>query len=421
MNLLEKLKEIPIINDHTHVFGIGEPKFENAAGVGSPFTAEGLMAGVRRGWNETAVLAAMDDPDRLDRVWQELGEGRRTTFWARAMTRFYQQVFGFEHDEITAENAGPLAERMNAEVPRDTDAFYEYLGRLSNCEVWFSNTGGWNTADPRVTRGKFRWLPVLRTTAKDLDEAATRYGLERPTSLEGMRAAIVKWVEEAKASGAIALKGGAFAYAVHRPFAPDIRSLKEAPAAKARIDAGKGDEKDEWIVQDAGTILGAEVGGEFGLPVQIHVAPLWTARGPTRLCEIMDLTPLFYACPNTTFIVLHGAYPRTEDLADVTATMSNVRAELNWVAFLAGLDYPNLLGKWIDGMPNDRILYGTDGGGLYCALHDMLTREALAEALELRIRKGFLSERIALEIAAKILRNNAIDTYRMDLPKFSFS
>ncbi len=28
--------------------------------------------------------------------------------------------------------------------------------------------------------------------------------------------------------------------------------------------------------------------------------------------------------------------------------------------------------------------------------------------------------RIALEIAVKILRNNAIDTYRLDLPKFSF-
>ena len=420
MSLLKKLEQIPIINDHTHVFGTGDPKFENAAGVGGPYTAEGLAAGVRGGWNESAVLAAGDDPEAVRRVWAEVGEGRRTTFWARAWTRFYQRTFGFEHDEVTAENAGPLAERMTAEVPTDTDEFYEYLGRLTNCEVWFSNTGGFNTADPRVTRGRFRWLPVFRTGAAALDEIAEAYGMERPRTIEAMREGILKWLEQARASGAVGLKGGAFAYQVDRPFAPDVASLKEAPAAKERIDAGKGDRNDERIVQDAGAILAAEVCGELNLPVQIHVGPLWTAMGPTRLCEVMDLTPLFHVCPKTTFVVLHGAYPRTEDLAVVAATVSNVRAEMNWVAYIAGLDFPNVLGTWIDIIPNDRIIYGTDGGGLYCAVHDMLTREALAEALEARIQRGFLSERIALEIAVKILRNNAIDTYGLDLPKFSF-
>ena len=174
-------------------------------------------------------------------------------------------------------------------------------------------------------------------------------------------------------------------------------------------------------MEDVGCLLIAEAAGEVGLPIQIHVGLIWTARnGPTRLPNICELTPVFYAYPKTTFVIFHGGYPYTDQLAYIAATMSNVRAEFNWVPFWSGMDFANMIGNWIDMIPNDRILYGTDGDGLVCVAHDMVTRTGLAQALQLRIEDGNLSKTLALQLAANILRNNAIDAYSLDLPKYNF-
>ncbi|MDO8685824.1 MAG: amidohydrolase family protein, partial [Clostridiales bacterium] len=209
-----------------------------------------------------------------------------------------------------------------------------------------------------------------------------------------------------------------FAYDLDRPFAPDLNNLKKAGAAKQKLDSCKGDNYDRIILQDALAVMCVEAAGIAGIPVQIHVGLIWTANGPTRIPEIKELIPLFYNFSDTTFVILHGGYPRTDDLAYIAATMTNVRAEFNWVPLWVGKDFPGFMSRWIDMIPNDRILYGTDGSGFMTVVHDMVTREGLAEALELRINKGYLSEHIALQIAANILRNNAIDTYKLDLPKF---
>jgi predicted TIM-barrel fold metal-dependent hydrolase len=186
--------------------------------------------------------------------------------------------------------------------------------------------------------------------------------------------------------------------------------------AKEKLDRGVADRADAIAFADALTVILCQEAGTVGLPVQVHVGLIWSAGGPTRIPEIMDLTPLFHICPRTTFVIFHGGYPRTDDLAHVAATMSNVRAEFNWVPFWSGMDFARLIGKWIDMVPNDRILYGTDAGGfVVSSTHDVITREGLAEALSLRIQRGYLSRRVALEIAANILRNNAIGTYPLDL------
>jgi predicted TIM-barrel fold metal-dependent hydrolase len=216
----------------------------------------------------------------------------------------------------------------------------------------------------------------------------------------------------------VAVKGGAFAYSLDRPFAPDVRNLGKLPAAKERIGRGMGSKADRIVVADALAVITSQAAGLVGLPMQIHVGLIWSASGPARIPEIMELAPLFEACRETTFVIFHGAYPRTDDLAHVAATVTNVRAELNWVPFWSGLDFPHMIGKWIDMIPNDRILYGTDGGGFSAVAHDMVTREALAEALDKRVRQGYLSSRIALEIAANILRNNSVETYGLGLPPY---
>jgi len=423
MTFLSELQAIPIVNDHTHIFGTGEVMdYEQPGRYVADLTPQSLVAGLSNlNMNETSTMNLLDDPERLQNRWLELYRGRRTTFPARAMTRFFRQEFALEEDEITLENAAALIERMRSQVPVGTTAFYEYLGRLSNTEIWFCNHGNvarFDSYAPQTTRGLFRWVPYCFNDAATLNATADKLGLDRPRTEDAVRQVMLAALRKVKELGAVAVKGGAFAYSLDRPFAPDVNSLRELPAAKERIDRGQGSKADSIVVADALAVIASQAAGVVGLPMQIHVGLIWSASGPTRIPEIMELTPLFDACRETTFVIFHGAYPRTDDLAHVAATVSNVRAEFNWVPFWAGLDFVRLIGKWIDMIPADRLLYGTDSGGFSAVVHDMITRAALAEALGLRIQQGYLSSRTALEVAANILRNNSIETYCLGLPLY---
>lgn len=421
MSIRDELETIVIVNDHTHIFGTGKTEYDQAGDFARTLTARSLVCGLSSlNMNESAITA-LKDSDEVARkdLMLRLYAGRRTTFPVRSLTRFYRETFGFEPDEITEANAGPLVGRIRATVPTGTAPFHEYLARLTNTEVWLCNHG-WSEDDydARVEGGRFRWVPYVFPGLDDVCAWATEQGRDRPDSAERVMEVMVAKLRRWKERGIVAIKSGAFAYRIRRPFAPDVRSLEHLDGAIARRYAQRPESQDHRVLEDGLTILCARAAGAAGLPVQIHVGLLWSAnRGPTRIPEVMDLTPLIHACPDTTFVLFHAAYPRTDDLAHVTATMSNVRAEFNWAPFWAGLDFPNMIGRWIDMIPNDRILYGTDSAGFVMSAHDRVAREGLAAALDERVRRGLLSKCLALDIAANILRNNAIDTYGLNLPR----
>ncbi|NLD45145.1 MAG: hypothetical protein GX657_16820, partial [Chloroflexi bacterium] len=77
--------------------------------------------------------------------------------------------------------------------------------------------------------------------------------------------------------------------------------------------------------------------------------------------------------------------------------------------------FRDVIGRWIDMIPCDRILYGSDAGGLTACVHDAITRQGLAEALEERVERGLFSRRMALEIADAVLCSNSIATYGLQL------
>lgn len=418
------LRDIPIINDHTHIFGTKEvPDFEEPGRYINELTPEGLIAELSGlNMNESSTVALEGDPKARERRFIELYAGRRSAFPIRAVTRLLHQEFDFAPDEITLENAAELIARMRRRVPTGTEALYRYFVGLTNTELYFCNHGNLShleSHNPGTTRGLFRWVPYCFHDAATLNAVAAKLGLEPPQTEQAVREVMTRTLRRAKELGAVAVKGGAFAYAVNRPFAPDVRNLNRLAEAKSRLDRGAPDPGDAIIVADALAVITAQQAGEVGLPQQIHVGLIWSARdGPTRVPEIGALTPLFYACPQTIFVIFHAGYPRTDDLAYLATTVSNVRAEFNWAPFWAGLDFPQMIGKWIDMIPNDRMLYGTDASGWAAPAHDMITREGLAEALEARISRGYLSRSLAREVAANILRNNAIAVYGLNLPRY---
>ena len=417
MNLLQEIEQIPMINDHTHIFGCGVPTYEEAGRSAIFDTPEDVLIGLSSmNMNETVFLGK--EPQEVRKLLLQLYDGRKTTYPVRAFVRMLHKYFGFEDQEVTLENAPELIRRIREKFPEDTEGYYKCLGELSNTEVYLCNHGEVENYDERTTQGRFRWVPYIQLNSDKLNEISQGFGLPTPTTLEEMEDVVQRYIHVAKAGGAVAIKGGAFAYVLDRPFAPDPENLNKAEQTKKRLDAGKGDKQDSVIVEDALSVLCARAAGREGIPVQIHAGLIWTAWGPTRIPLVKELSPFIYSVPETTFVLFHGGFPHPDDLAHLAATMTNVRAELNWMPYWAGERFAEVIGQWIDMIPNDRMLYGTDSAGLSCLTHDMVTREGLAQALEVRVSRGGLSKPAALQIAANLLRNNAIDVYSLSLPKY---
>ena len=166
MNLIEQINKIPIINDHTHIFGAGNPQpFAMPGEYARQLTAEELLIQLS-GLNmrETAMVALEDSPEQLHQLQLKLFETRKTAYPIRAMTAMFRDKFGFTGEGINSENIAELVELLKAKLPPGTEALYKYLGQLGNTEVFFCNHGHLGSLDKQTTKGLFRWVPYYSPT-----------------------------------------------------------------------------------------------------------------------------------------------------------------------------------------------------------------------------------------------------------------
>ena len=167
MNLLQEIEQIPMINDHTHIFGCGVPTYEEAGRSAIFDTPEDVLIGLSSmNMNETVFLGK--EPQEVRKLLLQLYDGRKTTYPVRAFVRMLHKYFGFEDQEVTLENAPELIRRIREKFPEDTEGYYKCLGELSNTEVYLCNHGEVENYDERTTQGRFRWVPYIQLNSDKL-------------------------------------------------------------------------------------------------------------------------------------------------------------------------------------------------------------------------------------------------------------
>ena len=79
MNLLQEIEQIPMINDHTHIFGCGVPTYEEAGRSAIFDTPEDVLIGLSSmNMNETVFLGK--EPQEVRKLLLQLYDGRKTTY-----------------------------------------------------------------------------------------------------------------------------------------------------------------------------------------------------------------------------------------------------------------------------------------------------------------------------------------------------
>jgi predicted TIM-barrel fold metal-dependent hydrolase len=150
-----------------------------------------------------------------------------------------------------------------------------------------------------------------------------------------------------------------------------------------------------------------------GLPIQIHTGlhegneNILTNSRPTLLVN------LFREYKEARFDVFHGAYPYTGELAALAKNFPNVYADLCWLHIISQFKAQQTLSEWLDTIPSNKILgFGGDyrfiEGGYG---HAVIARENIARVLTEKVKEGRYRKGEAVQIAHKLLRENALDLF----------
>ncbi|MFJ2551902.1 amidohydrolase family protein [Microbacterium sp. NPDC087591] len=192
--------------------------------------------------------------------------------------------------------------------------------------------------------------------AEGLDEPPTTLG----AYLDFVRGSIIRRQE----SGFVGLKI-ASAYVRSLDFTRRSREEAEAAYALLRQDPGAVETPAYAALADYLIFAIAEMAVERELPVQIH-----TGMGhaePGLLLSGADprlLEPLLSdrALNRLRVILIHGGYPYTSHLAALSQAHGNVFVDFSWMPYLHHHALERMLQEWLELLPADKVMFGTDTG-----------------------------------------------------------
>ena len=221
---------------------------------------------------------------------------------------------------------------------------------------------------------------------------------------------------EAKAKGAVALKDMQaykrfmnYGYATRAEAKKAFECVSHNGWAMKSINGG-----DIKAFQDYIMHLILDFAAEFDLPVQIHTG----SPAPTGQSNPLLLIDLIENHPATKIVILHcgGAY--YQQFAMTAKYGGNLYYDLAWL--LTGFPGPTgtrrLLEEWLEIIPWDKFTWGADCAVVEETYGTFITaRRVLAQSLATKIEEGFLAPSLARKIAGMILRDNAIDLYKLQL------
>ena len=148
---------------------------------------------------------------------------------------------------------------------------------------------------------------------------------------------------------------------------------------------------------------------EYSFPIQIH-----TGLAIIEGSNPMNLVNLFRKYPDVKFILFHGGYPWTSEIAALLLSFPNVYADLCWLPIISPTAASHLLRELIEITGGSRIMWGGDCWvveGTYGALLTM--KQILIKVLAEYIEERYLTLSDAISIAESILRLNAEELFNL--------
>ena len=249
------------------------------------------------------------------------------------------------------------------------------------------------------------------------EEIAKHTGLE-VSDLTSLRR-VMETIFQKFSTPAIAVKSQ---HAYNRTLRWQERS--DAEAAKALdIYLRDGEDIDETARRTLGDwcwARGVELCIEHDLPMKLHTGYYaGHSRMPVDYIRSGNLCPLLAKYPDARFVLMHIAYPYTEELVALAKHYPNVYADLCWAWSINPYSSMEFVRRFIHAAPANKLfLFGGDTGYPGAALaYAKQARTWFTRAMQAEISEGLLTEKQAIDLARRYMHDNQYECFRVEKKK----
>ncbi|MEN8157190.1 MAG: amidohydrolase family protein [Bacteroidota bacterium] len=344
----------------------------------------------------------------LEPYWKKV----ETTSYARMVKIMARDIYGV--DEINENTVEELSKRIN-------DAYQPgwYKTVLKDKSQIDISVLDFNLMDVNedffVHVQRFEEF-VLVYSAPQIQSVCERYGKESH-SLADFEAALDDAFAKGLEKGMVAIKNG-MAYARTLDYMdPDREAATRVFDRMIRSTDSLSFEEAKPL-QDYMWHQIAQKAEKNHLPIQVHTGLQAWGRNDVRMSDPLLLIRQFNLYPDTKFILFHGSYPYGGALSVLAKNYPNVYIDMCWMYLISPSYSERYLYEWLETVPASKIMaFGGDHfyvEGAYA--HQVIAREVIAKVLIRKVQEGHFSEEQAINVARMILRNNAIEILKLDLP-----
>ncbi len=364
----------------------------------------------------------------LDKLWSVYGPWldltRNTSYYGHLVEGF-RVLYGFDEPYFTEENIKPLS-AMIARNYSDYDSWYRESFQKANLELIFNDqywsmfkTGLefesyalvmridhylYSISDPSILE-----VSNVDTLSNPFYQAAAE-GVEIET-LDDYLSYAEKWFAKFVENGAVCAKSAnAYWRTLYYEDVPkaEAQKLFVLPAESRTPEQNKKleDFMFHWCVEKC---------GEYDLPLQLHTGYL-AGNGdiqdngkPVKLLNTLSLHR------QTKFSLFHGGFPWYQEIGALAKSFPHVAVDLVWLPQISREAAVDALHQWLDCVPYNKFFWGGDCSvieGTAGALE--FGKSVVAQVLAQRVASGLMTEELAMEIALKIFRENAIAFFKLE-------
>lgn len=400
--LLDELHRMPVVDSHEHLDTeatlVSRPAdiFSRIYShyVTTSLHAAGLQKG--RGW--------LEDPKvPLDERWaaaRPFIEAIRDTGYARAAQITARDLFGVE--EISERTYRELSSRVQA---GNTPGLFDRVLRERCHTEAVLNQGGWRGGMAReVSREiiEIQWCNASRL--REMLESHCRKWGSRPGDPDEW---LDRWLGDIKAAGCPGIKLQAW-QTQEPPNANDVRRLFGALVAN-RLDPDGFRGLREYLLHGA-----IHRCAGLRLVVAVHTGIIWECWDDFTQTNPSFMIPLLRRYRDTTFDLYHGGIPWVRETAVIGNQYPNTVLNMVWCHQISPCMTEHMINEWLDLVPVNKIIgFGGDSSDgpekTFGALR--LAQENIARALAVRVERGQMSERRAVDICRMWMYENPKRVY----------
>ena len=218
-------------------------------------------------------------------------------------------------------------------------------------------------------------------------------------------------------------------FATHGPFAIAVKSQHayertllweergDAAAEKALLRHLAGQELSEGerlCLGDWCMARGVEHAIAHNLPFKIHTGYYaGTGRMPIERIRPGHLCALLMRYPKARFVLMHNAYPYSDELIAIAKHYPNAYMDMCWAWSINPTSTSDTLRRAIHAVPSNKVfVFGGDAWWPSASVaYAAQARAWLARTLQAEVNDGLLNEREAMAYATRLMRENQLDCF----------